>query len=200
MHANHDSDADRVSGAEPAAASEIVTESRAEDREIYAGRILTLRLKYLPQPDGRRHLREIVEHQPAAAAVAVDDQGQVVLVRQLRAAVDAHILELPSGLMEPGEAPIDCARRELSEETGYLAGRLEPLVSFYTSPGFTTELVHVFLATELEVSTVRLDEEEDIDVVRLPLAEAIEQVTRREISDAKTICGLLAYAARLHPG
>jgi ADP-ribose pyrophosphatase len=168
----------------------------AVDREIYAGRILTLRLKYLSQPDGKRHLREVVEHQPAAAAVAVDDHDLVVLVRQLRAAVDAHILELPAGLIELDEAPIDCARRELGEETGYVAGRLEPLVSFYTSPGFTTELVHVFLATELEMSTARLDEEEEIEVVRLPLDDAIEQVMQREISDAKTVCGLLAYAAR----
>jgi ADP-ribose pyrophosphatase len=165
------------------------------DREIYAGRILTLRLKYLLQPDGRRHLREIVEHRPAAAAVAIDDLGQVVLVRQLRPAVDAHILELPAGLMDPGEAPIDCARRELREETGYLAGRLQPLVAFYTSPGFTTELVHVFVATELEASTAALDDEEDIEVVRLPLPEALERVMRREISDAKTVCGLLAYAS-----
>jgi ADP-ribose pyrophosphatase len=166
------------------------------DREVYAGRILTLRLKYLPQPDGQRHLREIVEHRPAAAAVAVDDQGQVVLVRQRRAAVDARVLELPAGLMEPGEAPIDCARRELSEETGYVAGRLEPLVSFFTSPGYTTELVHVFLATELAVSTARPDDEEDIEVVRLPLDEALARVMQREVSDAKTVCGLLAYAAR----
>jgi ADP-ribose pyrophosphatase len=177
--------------------SEIGPDPGPGEREIYAGRILTLRLKSLLQPDGRRHLREIVEHEPAAAAVAIDDQANVVLVRQLRPAVDAHILELPAGLVEAGEAPIDCARRELREETGYLAGRLEPLVAFYTSPGFTTELVHVFVATELAASTPALDEEEDIEVVRLPLAEALEQVVRREMSDAKTICGLLAYAARL---
>jgi ADP-ribose pyrophosphatase len=170
-------------------------DATSDDREIYAGRILTLRLKYLLQPDGRRHLREIVEHQPAAATVAVDQRGQVVLVRQLRPAVGAHVLELPAGLMDPGEAPIDCAQRELREETGYLARRMVPLVSFYTSPGFTTELVHIFLATDLEESTARLDEEEDIEVVHMTLAEALEQVMHREISDAKTICGLLAYNA-----
>jgi ADP-ribose pyrophosphatase len=167
-----------------------------ETREIYAGRILTLRLKYLPQPDGRRHLREIVEHQPGAAVVAVDDHGQVLLVRQPRPAVNARLLELPAGLIDPGEQPMDCARRELEEETGFVARALEPLVAFYTSPGFTDELLHVFVARGLEASRVRHDEEEEIELVRMPLGAAIEQVLRGEISDAKTVTGLLAYARR----
>jgi ADP-ribose pyrophosphatase len=150
----------------------------------------------LPQPDGTRHLREIVEHPPGAAAVAVDDAGSVLLVRQLRPAVNAHVLELPAGLIDPGEQPIDCARRELAEETGYSARRVEPLVSFYTSPGFSTELIHIFLATELFDVAVAHDEEEQIELLRLPLDEAIHQVMAREISDAKTVAGLLAYAAR----
>ena len=166
------------------------------DREIYAGRVVTLRLKYLPQPDGRRHLREIVEHAPGAAVVAVDDDGHVLLVRQLRPAVDAALLELPAGLVDAGEAPIDCARRELAEETGYAASQVEPLLSFYTSPGFSTELIHIFIATGLRAASVAHDEEEEIELVRLPLDEAIRQVTQTEISDAKTVAGLLAYARR----
>jgi ADP-ribose pyrophosphatase len=164
------------------------------ERELYAGRILTLRLRYLPQPDGSRRLREIVEHAPGAASVAVDQTGSVLLVRQLRPAVGAHVLELPAGLIDPGEQPIDCARRELAEETGYSARRLQPLLSFYTSPGFSTELIHIFLATELFEAAAAHDDEEEIDVVRLPLDQAIFQVTRAEISDAKTVAGLLAYA------
>jgi ADP-ribose pyrophosphatase len=166
------------------------------DREIYAGRVVTLRLKYLPQPDGRRHLREIVEHAPGAAVVAVDHDGHVLLVRQLRPAVDAALLELPAGLVDAGEAPIDCARRELAEETGYAASQVEPLLSFYTSPGFSTELIHIFIATGLRAASVAHDEEEEIELVRLPLDEAIRQVTQTEISDAKTVAGLLAYARR----
>ncbi|MBV9579552.1 MAG: NUDIX hydrolase [Chloroflexi bacterium] len=171
-------------------------DSEADDREIYAGRILTLRIKYLTQPDGRRYLREIVEHKPGAAAVALDHLGRVLLVRQARPAVGTQMLELPAGLIDPGEAPIECARRELQEETGYLAGHLEPLVTFYTSPGFTDELIHIFVATDLTESVIGHDEEEDIEIVRLPLAQAIDQVTRAEISDAKTVSGLLAYAQR----
>ena len=161
-----------------------------QDREIYAGRVVTLRLKYVP------HLREIVEHAPGAAVVAVDHDGSVVLVRQERPAVGARILELPAGLVDPGEQPIDCARRELAEETGLAAQTLEPLVSFYTSPGFSTELIHVFVASGLSPTVAAHDDEEEIEVVRLPLESAIQQVTEAEISDAKTVAGLLAYRDR----
>ena len=164
-----------------------------QDREVYAGRIVTLRLKYVPHADGRRHLREIVEHLPGAAAVAVDEHGHVLLVRQPRPAVDGSPLELPAGLIDPGEQPLDTARRELEEETGYLARGLEPLVSFYTSPGFTDELIHIFVATDLVRTAVRHDDEEEIELVRLPVAEALELVLSGELSDGKTVAGLLAY-------
>jgi ADP-ribose pyrophosphatase len=174
----------------------VMSDADGRDRVVYAGRILTLHLKYVEQADGRRYLREIVEHLPGAATVAVDAAGQVLLVRQHRPAVGSAVLELPAGLIDPGEEPIDTARRELEEETGYRAGRLEPLVSFYTSPGFTDELIHIFLASSLTETAMRHDDEEEIEVVRMPLSEAIELVMRREISDAKTVAGLLAYARR----
>jgi ADP-ribose pyrophosphatase len=165
----------------------------ADDREVYRGRIVTLRLKYLRGPDGRTRLREIVEHAPGAAVVALDQAGQVLLVRQPRPAVDADVLELPAGLVDPGEQPIECARRELAEETGFTAERLDPLVSFYTSPGFSNELIHIFVASDLRERRVAADEDEQIQLVRMPLAKAIDQVFFGEISDAKTVAGLLAY-------
>jgi len=165
-----------------------------EDREIYSGRILKLQLRYVELAGGRRHLREIVEHRPGAAAVAVDHEGRVLLVRQLRPAVGRAVLELPAGLIDPGEQPLDTARRELEEETGFVAEQLELLVAFYTSPGFTDELIHIYAANGLRETAMRHDEEEEIEVVRMPLAAAIEQVMRGEISDAKTVAGLLAYA------
>jgi ADP-ribose pyrophosphatase len=164
-----------------------------EEREIYSGRIVTLRLKYLQQPDGSTRLREIVEHAPGAAVVAIDASRQVLLVRQPRPAVNANLLELPAGLVDHGEEPIDCARRELQEETGHVAGRLEPLVSFYTSPGFSTELIHIFVGTDLRETSGTPDEDEEIELVRLPLDQAIDRVLHGEISDAKTVAGLLAY-------
>jgi nudix-type nucleoside diphosphatase (YffH/AdpP family) len=163
---------------------------------IYAGRVVTLRLRSLPQPDGSRRVREIVEHVPGAAVVAVDADGQVLLVRQLRPAVGTHLLELPAGLVDPGEEPIDTARRELEEETGFTAQHLDPLVRFYTSPGFCTELLHIFVATSLQECEARPDAEEEIELVRMPLDRAIDHVLDGEISDAKTVAGLLAYWRR----
>jgi ADP-ribose pyrophosphatase len=167
------------------------------DQEIYTGRVVTLRLKHLVQPDGTTHLREIVEHVPGAATVAVDSDRQVLLVRQLRPAVGRRMLELPAGLVDPGEEPIDTARRELEEETGFTAEHLEPLASFYTSPGFSTELIHLFVATGLRSGTGHQDAEEDIELVRVPLEGAIQQVLDGELSDAKTVTGLLAYWRRM---
>ena len=166
------------------------------DQEIYAGRVVTLRLKRLPQPDGTTRVREVVEHAPGAAVVAIDRDGQVLLVRQPRPAVDTYLLELPAGLVDPGEQPIDTARRELEEETGFTSQRLEPLVRFYTSPGFSTELLHIFVATTLEACRVDPDEDEEIELVRMPLGQAIDQVLHGELSDAKTVAGLLAYWRR----
>jgi ADP-ribose pyrophosphatase len=168
--------------------------SGPNEREIYAGKVVTLRLRSAPQSDGGTRVLEIVEHVPGAAVVAVDDDGLVLLVRQPRPAVGHNLLELPAGLVDPGERPIDAARRELEEETGFTAQHLEPLVRFYTSPGFSTELIHIFIATGLTECAVEQDAEEEIELVRMPLDEAIEQVLSGELSDGKTVAGLLAYA------
>lgn len=163
------------------------------ERTVYAGRVATLKLVDIVGSDRALHVREVVEHAPGAAIVAVDTDATVLLVRQHRPAVGAHVLELPAGIVEPGEEPIDCARRELQEETGFSADRVEPLAVFYSSPGFCTEVLHVFAAHGLRQAEAHPDEVEPIDVVRMPLESAIEQVLSGEVSDAKTITGLLAY-------
>jgi nudix-type nucleoside diphosphatase (YffH/AdpP family) len=165
----------------------------ALERQIYAGRVVTLRLASYPQPDGSTILREIVEHAPGAAVVAIDANQDVLLVRQPRQAVGAKLLELPAGLVDPGEAPLATARRELEEETGYTADHLRPLLRFYTSPGFCTELIHLFVGTNLRPVEVEPHADEQIELVRMPLQHAIDQVLNGEISDAKTVAGLLAY-------
>jgi ADP-ribose pyrophosphatase len=163
------------------------------EREIYSGRVVTLRLKQVRTADGRLVVREVVEHAPGVAVVAVDDDGQVLLVRQPRPAVGARLLELPAGIVDPGETPLESARRELAEETGFAAQSMEPLVEFYTSPGFSTERLHVFAATGLGPAQVAPDEDEEIELVRVPVREAVERILGGEITDAKTIAGLLAY-------
>ena len=163
------------------------------DELIYSGRVVTLRLKRLRQPDGRTFVREIVEHAPGAAIVAVDDARNVLLVRQHRPAAAADLLELPAGIVDPGEEPLQTARRELEEETGFSADRVQPLARFYSSPGFCTEVLYVFLATGLRACESARDQEEALELVRMPLADAIATVLTGELSDAKTITGLLAY-------
>ena len=155
-----------------------------DEREVFAGRVVRLVLR------GRY---EVVQHVGGAAVVAVDDAERVLLVRQLRPAVGARLLELPAGLLDPGESPLSCARRELEEETGFTAARLEPLASFYSSPGFSTELLHLFAAFDLRPCTSTGDDDEQIEVVRLPLAAAMARLLDEEISDAKTLTGLLAF-------
>ncbi len=168
-----------------------------ESSRIYEGRICALRVDSVELPDGRRARREIVEHAPVVAMVPVDENGDVVLVRQYRLAAGESLLEVPAGLVDEGEDAEAAAQRELQEETGYRASHLEPLTGFFVSPGFCTEFIHVFLAMGLEESHAEADHDEDIDVVRLPLAEAVRLVESGAIKDAKSIAGILAAERRL---
>ena len=144
---------------------------------------------------GRTSTREIVEHGPAVAIVPLDDNMNVLLVRQYRKAVDQVLLEVPAGGMEHGEEPEACARRELEEETGYRAGRMLPAGHFYPSCGFLTEKLYLFMAFDLEKTTQRLEWDEDIEVVEMPLSEAQERLRTHAFEDAKTIIGLHALLA-----
>jgi len=154
---------------------------------LYRGRILSLAL------EGRY---EIVEHKPAVAIVAVRD-GRMLFVRQHRPAVGLAPLEIPAGLIEPGEDPLEAARRELAEETG-LAGDLTPLFSYYVSPGFTDEKTHVFLASNLRETQAVPDEEEEIEVVWLEPERALEMHQKGEVEFSATgLVGVLFYHAFL---
>lgn len=156
---------------------------------IYEGAIIRLRQDEVELPDGTRTQREIIEHPGAAAIVPLDDDGNVCLVSQYRDAVGKRLLEIPAGKLKAGEDPADCARRELREELGLEAGQLEHLATFYSTPGFCDEVMHVYLARGLVATTVELDREEFIEPRRLPL----EPVTGllQELNDAKSIAGIL---------
>ena len=162
-----------------------------ESRRLYEGRIVNLRVDTVELPGGGRATREVVEHSASVAVVALDDQGNVLLVRQYRLPTGQVMLEVPAGGIDGSETPEQAAQRELGEECGRRAGRLERLGGFYASPGFTNEFVHVFLARELEPSPLRPEPDEQLAVVRVPLAEALRLVSAGEIRDAKSIIGLM---------
>jgi len=173
-----------------------MTEERTlESQLLYKGRLVNLRLDTVELPSGRQAKREIVEHRGAVAIVALDAAGQALLVRQYRKATERTLLEIPAGTLDPGEEPGDCAQRELQEETGYRAGKMERIGGFYTSPGFCTEFIHLFLATGLESSPLPADADEAIELLRLPITDAPKLITSGEICDAKTIAGLLTVLA-----
>jgi len=137
------------------------------------------------------HEREVVEHPGAVAIVAVDRQDNVALVRQLREPARKELLELPAGTTDPGEEPLTTARRELAEETGLHGGEWRHAVSFWTTPGFCRELMHVFFAERVEHGAADLEDDESIELVLVPAAEVAARLP--EIEDAKTLAGLLLY-------
>ncbi|MGH3983061.1 MAG: NUDIX domain-containing protein [Pseudonocardiaceae bacterium] len=171
---------------------------------LYAGRVLALRLDQVLMPGGRTAGREVVEHPGSVAILPLHDDDSVVMIDQYRHPVGRRLRELPAGLLDaPGEDPVTTARRELVEEVGYTARDWSVLVDMVASPGFSDEAVRVFLAcglTEVGRPTGDDDEEADLHVVRLPMAEAVRQVLAGEIVSAPTVAGLLALKAALAGG
>ena len=164
---------------------------------VFAGRLSNIRVDRVRFADGSEADREIVEHPDAVGIVALDDEGRVLMLRQYRHAVGERLLELPAGKLDtPGEDPAEAARRELQEETGYEAGRVDPLLRFHNSAGWTGESTTLYLAENLRHVGVPQDftarhEEADMEVAWVPLDEAVSMVASGEISDAKSIIGIL---------
>ena len=167
------------------------SETTVETRRIYEGKIINVRVDTVRMPSGITATREIVEHSHAVCIVPVDEQGNVVLVRQYRKPVEEALLEVPAGGVEDGEVSEDAVLRELREEIGYTAGKLQHLSSFWVAPGWATEFMHAYLATELTPSRLEADEDENIEVVRLPFDEAVAMFKTGEIKDGKTIASML---------
>jgi ADP-ribose pyrophosphatase len=163
-------------------------------RLAYRGRFLELWREEVELPGGHRVELDVVRHPGAAAVVPFASESDVLLLRQFRHAVGGTLLEVPAGKLD-GEPPEACAARELEEEAGRRAGRLETLGSILTTPGFTDEVIHLFAAFDLEEVPARHESDEVIEVVRMPFASALERVWRGELRDAKSALALL-YAAR----
>ncbi|MEQ8201721.1 MAG: NUDIX hydrolase [Syntrophomonadaceae bacterium] len=172
-------------------------EKTLHSREIFAGRIVRLRVDTVELPDGKHSTREVVEHAGAVAIVALDKAGQVVLVKQYRQPVERVLLEIPAGTLENGEDPLDCARRELEEETGLVAADWEKILTYFSAPGFTNECLHIFMATGLTDGTAKPDYDEFMETVRVPLSEAYQHIFTGQIADGKSIIGIqYAYSQR----
>lgn len=168
-----------------------LTEHKLSSETIFSGKILTVRRDTVRLPNGHEATREVVAHPGAVAVVPVTAAGEVVLVRQYRYPIAQELLEVPAGKLDKGEAPEACARRELEEETGYRAGRLEHLASFYTAPGFTDEIMHLYLASDLSQTAQHTDGDEFINIEYYKPAQLKQMLQDKKIIDAKTIAGLL---------
>jgi ADP-ribose pyrophosphatase len=165
---------------------------------VFDGRLIKVIREKVRIANGNERYREIVVHPGAVALVVVDSKDKLIMVKQYRRAVDRVLLEIPAGTREKGEDSEACARREVIEETGFAAGRVEKLGGFFSAPGFCTEYLDCYLLTELTESPGQADDDEDIEVERLTLDEAKAAITRGEICDAKSICGILLWANRGH--
>jgi ADP-ribose pyrophosphatase len=171
-----------------------------EKQVIYDGTKVRLELHHLEDEEtGRRHKREVVVHPGAVVVLGLLDDGRVLLIRNRRYAVGQILLELPAGTLEKGEDPMNCAGRELLEETGYLARRLQPMGNYFTSPGILSERMYAYAAYDLQERKAALEEGEEIELRPTALDEAIQMCGDGRIADAKTIATLLMYD-RFHRG
>jgi ADP-ribose pyrophosphatase len=170
-------------------------ERTVSSRRAFSGRLLSLRVDEVELESGRRATREVVEH-PGAVAILAWDGERLAAVRQWRQAAAADLLEIPAGTREPGESPLESAERELAEECGLRAGRWEEGPSFYTAPGFSTELLTLFLATNLSAVEVAPPEDEALERSWLTLADAVAAIDDGRIRDAKSLVGILWLARR----
>ncbi len=161
-------------------------------RNIYTGKVVTLNVDTVKLPNGVTIDLETIRHPGAAAVVPMKDDGTVVLIRQFRHAAGGFIYEIPAGKLSPGEEPLHCAARELEEEVGYRAASFELLSSIFTAPGFADEVIHVYKATGLTKGRQQLDHDEVLEIVEMPLEQAIRRIQDGTIRDGKTIVGLQA--------
>ncbi len=184
----HDAAHDAAPAATPAA-PEVLSSERIYDRW------LGLRVDKLRYPSGYETKHDVVEHHGGVTLLPIDAEGKILFVSQYRHPIGRVLLELPAGTLDDGEDPEVCAQRELQEETGYRAGNIERLGGFYSAPGYCTEYLPVYLCTELVESRLQGDED-SIEVVRIPLEEALRMVAAGEIEDAKSLAALLLYLRR----
>ncbi len=168
-------------------------EETVSSETIYNGKILNIRKDKVLLPDNRNAMREIVEHSGGVAVIPIISNHEILIVRQYRIAVDEILWELPAGKLEPGEDPRVCAGRELEEETGYRAGKIKKLFSFYTSPGYSDEILHLYIARDLSFTGQKMDQDEFIEVEKVKKENMMQMIYKGQIKDSKSIIGLLYF-------
>ena len=174
-------------------------EETLSSKTIYSGRVVKLRVDDVRLPNGRHTKREVVEHSDCVAIVAVDADDNVLLVKQFRKPVEKELLEIPAGCIEPGEEPVATVSREMREETGYLPKSVKGMGGFYSTPGFCTEYLHLYLAYDLVPDRLYASDTESIELVRVPSNQIAGLITSGSICDAKSIAGLLLYLSSRKP-
>ena len=167
-------------------------EKRLSSKVIFSGH-LKLRIDTIQMPDGRETTREIIEHGACIAVVAIDEKNNVLLVSQYREAVDKELLEIAAGGIDPGEDAETAVKREMQEETGYLPQKMESLGGYYLAPGYSTEFLYLYLATDLVRSRLVAEDTEGIKVVRVPVTQIRKLLASGKITDGKSIAGLFMY-------
>ena len=175
-------------------------EPTLSSRQVYEGHILRLKVDTVLTADGRQSIREIVKHDACIGVVAIDDDDNILLVRQFRKPIEKELLEIPAGGVDPGETPEEATIREMQEETGYLPGKVERLAGFYSSPGFCTEYLHLYLATELKPSQLYAEDTAGITLVWIPVAEIQGMLDEGVFEDGKSIAGLRILLDRRRGG
>ncbi len=168
-------------------------EKQLSSQQIYQGHAVKMRVDTVEKAGGRKTTRDVVEHSDCVAVVVIDGQDNIILVRQFRHPVDRFLLEIPAGGIDPGEEPLDSVRRELQEEIGYFPRRIDKLGGFYSIPGYGTEYLHCFLATDLIPGRLVAEDTEEIELIRISPREIPRLITSGEICDAKSIAALLMF-------
>jgi ADP-ribose pyrophosphatase len=179
----------------PKKGPDLLSEKIISRKVIFKGEILNLRVDTVKTADGRRSTREIIEHAPCVAIVAIDSEDNVLLVRQYRLAAAKELLEIPAGGIEPNESPEAAVIREMREETGLRPHKVERLTGFYLSPGFSSEYLHLFLASEFEHDPLSAEDTAAIELVKVPVSQIKELVASGKIEDGKSVAGLMMFLA-----
>lgn len=169
------------------------TEKTVKENTIYDGKILKLNRDEVMLENGETAIREVVHHNGGAGVLAIDDEENLYLVKQFRYPYGEEMLEIPAGKLAIGEDPLDCAKRELEEETGMVANKWESLGAFRPSPGYTDEKLYIYIARDLRPGKQNLDDDEFLDVTKCDLFRAVKMVERGEITDAKTVIAIYKY-------